>query len=918
MSNPNYIHFGNLTFLEDLYEVFCADPSQVPPSWRYFFEGMGFSEQGVIIEESKDLRISNLIAAYRSFGHLLASFNPVAREAPKAVIELSLKRLKFKESELKELFPTCGLLEKESACLEEIIATLKEIYCGTIGIEYCFSDMPEMEKWLQEKIEKNRFPPLFSIDEKKEILEMLNKSTLFEIFLHTKYVGQKRFSLEGGETLIPILNEIVEKGAELGLDEFVIGMSHRGRLNVLTNILKKSYSVIFSEFEDFFDPMLQTGKGDVKYHKGFSANLTTKKGYPIHLTLPANPSHLESIDPVLEGKVRAKQVWRRDDQKSKIIPILIHGDAAVAGQGVVYETLQLSHLEGYATGGTIHIIINNHIGFTTLPCDSRSTRYPSDIAKAFSSPVFHVNVEDPEGCMVAAGLAIQMRQKFHSDVFIDLNCYRKYGHNEGDEPFFTQPIEYEHIRKKKSVREIYRDKLIQEGFIEREAATALEEKFKKSLHTELEEFKLKKLVLYEEPFQGIWEKYKEGIAHDLFLKVKTDVDVDTLKKLTCTFCFVPSHFTIHPKVEKLFQERLKAVEQEERVDWATAEWLAFASLLNQGIPIRLAGQDSKRGTFSQRHAMWVDQAVGLGYIPLQHLREKQGRFDVIDSLLSEFAALGFEFGYSLALPDALVIWEAQYGDFANGGQVVMDQYISSSEEKWQRHSGLTLLLPHGYEGQGPEHSSARMERYLQLAGNMNMQVVYPSTPAQYFHLLRRQVLRLIRKPLIIFTPKSLLRHPLCTSALAELSQGTFREILDDEGEPFTSPDKQREGAFVPRNIRRLLFCTGKIYYALIEERKRVNCDDVAIMRIEQLFPFHRELFVSIFEKYKGVKECFWVQEEPKNMGAWQHIFSIFHDLLPKEIHFEYVGRSRRAAPAAGSHGAHVREEKQILSRAFEV
>lgn len=898
MSTPDYINFQNFAFIDDLYEKYITHPEEIPSSWRYFFEGMEFVKQSKAISESKDLKIYNLIDAYRTYGHLMAHFNPIKTTLPAEVDAINKQKSFFQENDWQSEFPTFGLLEKETATLGEIIHTLQERYCGHVGIEYRHIDNPVLESWIQKTWENKQFHKSISLTQKQMILDMLNKSTLFEIFLHTKYVGQKRFSLEGGETLIPILHQMIEQGAELGMDECLIGMSHRGRLNVLTNILRKSYSVVFSEFEDYLDPHSQTGKGDVKYHKGFSANLTTSKGYPIHVGLPANPSHLESIDPILEGKTFAKQVLRQDIDKKKIIPILIHGDAAIAGQGVVYETMQLSKLEGYSTGGTIHIIVNNQIGFTTLPKDSRSTMYPSDIAKTFSSPVFHVNAEDPESCILVASLAMQIRQKFHIDVFIDLNCYRKYGHNEGDEPFFTQPIEYDFIKKKPSIRELYRDQLIKEGTIEKEVALALEEKFKKSLHEELEEFKLKKLLLYEEPFQGVWEKYKEGVNHDLFHTHDTVVTIETLKHLSSRMSLIPNNFEIHPKVKKLFQERSEVIEKEGKIDWATAEALAFASLLKEGVSVRLAGQDSKRGTFSQRHSMWIDQKTGQSYIPLQHLEKNQGRFDVIDSPLSEYAALGFEFGYSLAHPDTLVLWEAQYGDFANGGQIVLDQYISSSEEKWQRYSGLTLLLPHGYEGQGPEHSSARMERYLQLAGNMNMQIVYPTTPAQYFHLLRRQVLRLIRKPLIVFTPKSVLRHPLNKSPLSDCAQGGFKEILDDE---------MRES-----NASYLLFCTGKIYYSLTEEREKSRRNDIAIIRIEQLFPFHSEAFKKITEKYQKCKRCFWVQEEPKNMGAWHYIFPLFHELLPKGISLEYIGRARRASPAAGSHSAHVREEKQII------
>lgn len=779
---------------------------------------------------------------------------------------------------------------------------LQETYCGTKGIEYMGFHSPELEKWLQNQIEPTRFKPNFSIEQKKKILNLLNKAELFETFLHTKYVGQKRFSLEGGETLIPILGEIIDKGATLGMDEFVIGMAHRGRLNVLTNILQKSFSMIFSEFEDYVDPNLVEGAGDVKYHRGFSSTVTTEQGAAVRISVTANPSHLESVDPVVQGKVRAKQIQRGDVTRQKIVPIIIHGDASLAGQGVVYETMQFYQLEGYGTGGTLHIVINNQIGFTTLPYEYRSSRYCTDIAAAFGFPVFHVNAEDPEGCIFATQLALQVRHLFQCDVFIELNCYRKYGHNESDEPAFTQPLQYQLIRQRKSIREIYCDALVQQGVLEKEMALSLEEEFKKSLHYELEELKLKKEPSVAEAFGGVWKDYLKPSKQELMLPVNTAVDRAQLKEMSRRMCMIPDNLEVHKKIRKLIEDQQKMGEGVIPIDWAMGEHLAFGSLLWEGVPVRLSGQDCQRGTFTQRHAVWVDQKSGEKYFPLAHLKENQGRFDVLNSTLSEFAILGFEYGYSLAYPSALILWEAQFGDFANGGQVIFDQYLAATAQKWQRYSGLTVLLPHGYEGQGAEHSSARMERFLQLAAESNLQVVYPTTPAQYFHVLRRQVKRKIRIPLVVFTPKGLLRHPDCVSALDEFASGRFQEILDD------SRNHQE--------ATRLLLCTGRIYYDLAQERSRRRADHIALVRIEQLYPLHHDAFMQVLGKYTHIKEYYWVQEEPHNMGAFSYMYPILKELLPKDRLLQYVGRNRSAATATGSHKVHEKEHEQLMKMAF--
>lgn len=926
--------FANIPALEELYLKYKEDPSSVDPSWHKIFTAFEATKDHPLHKKSPfptiplvpphklhgeepsvkslfqqagktfpaDLRVYNLIEAYRTYGHLLAKFNPIATHEPKEPHELKLETLGFSPGELSVSFPTCGLLAQPNAPLLDIINTLKSIYCDKIGIEYMGLQRPELEHWLQQQIESTRMQINFPIEQKQLILQQLNKSELFESFLHTKYVGQKRFSLEGGETLIPMLAALIDRGAELTADEFVLGMPHRGRLNVLTNIMNKSYADIFSEFEEGYIPESFEGSGDVKYHKGFSSEILTSFGKKVQIDLTPNPSHLESVDPVVEGQVLARQIQKDDLDKEKVVPILIHGDAAVSGQGVVYETMQFYRLKGYSTGGTIHIVINNQIGFTTLPRDSRSTPYCTDIARAFGSPVFHVNAEDPESCVYVTLLAMEIRHLFHCDVFIDLNCYRKYGHNETDEPAYTQPLEYQMIRKRKPIREIYRDLLDHQGVLEKYMAEALEVEFKKALQQALKSAKIapketteKSAVLPAPP--------KEN---GLFLPIQTGVSKEELQEVAQRVCRVPEGFNIHPKLGNLIKERLSMVMDDAEakpVDWGMGETLAFGTLLWEGVHVRLSGQDSCRGTFSHRHALWMDQVAERAYYPLKHLKKDQGRFDVYNSPLSEYAVLGFEYGYSLAYPSALVIWEAQFGDFSNGAQITIDQYISTSEQKWGQKLGLVLFLPHGYEGQGPEHSSGRLERFLTLCGDDNLQIVNPTTPAQLFHMLRRQVLRPLRKPLIVFTPKGLLRHPGCVNKIDDFVKGSFQEILDDP--------------HPPKNVKRIAFCTGRIYYDLIEERKKNNADDLAIIRIEQLYPFHTERMKEVIAKYSGVKEYFWVQEEPSNMGAWTFVRPIFRSLLPKGHELNYVGRTASASPATGSHVLHKKEYALFMGQLFK-
>ncbi|MBA3956970.1 MAG: 2-oxoglutarate dehydrogenase E1 component [Parachlamydiaceae bacterium] len=885
---------ANPDLVDEIYSKYSKDPNSVDSSWHFAFSQAIPVKQTIAQSISSDQRIYDLIEAYRIYGHLQADINPIALDPIQEPIQLKLDHLGFQSNELSQLFPTFGLLPTATAPLQQIVDTLKSIYCGKIGIEYKSIENPELEEWLQQRIEPTRFKTELTIDQKKMVLQQLNHSELFETFIHTKYTGQKRFSLEGGETLIPMLEAVVETGNDLGVQEFVVGMAHRGRLNVLSNILRKSHADIFSEFEEGYIPNSFEGSGDVKYHKGFSSEVTLKSGQRIKIALAPNPSHLESVDPVVEGQTRAKQILRNDQTQKVVMPVLIHGDGAISGQGVLYETLQLYKLPGYATGGTLHFVINNQVGFTTTPEESRSTRYCTDIARAFSAPVFHVNAEDPEGCVYATNLAVEIRQKFHCDVFIELNCYRKYGHNEADEPAYTQPLEYQLIRKKRPIRELYRDQLIQEGTLEKDLAESLEKEFTQELQSALQESKQKVSATGKE----------ERGQPDSVETIHTKVPQETLVAIAQRISTVPEGFTIHPKLNNLVQERLSMIQEGNKpIDWGMAELLAYGSILWDGKDVRLSGQDCRRGTFSHRHAVWVDQAKEQTYIPLSNLKEGQGRFDVINSPLSEYAVLGFEYGYSVANPRALVIWEAQFGDFCNTAQVVLDQYIATSEQKWGQKFSLVLLLPHGYEGQGPEHSSGRMERFLILAGEDNMRIVNPTTPAQFFHLLRRQILHPQLKPLVVFTPKGLLRHPECVSSLKDLSNGSFQEIIED------SLDKSK--------VEKLLLCSGRIYYDLLAEREKQKMQNCAIVRLEQLYPLDKEHLKKILQQYAGLQECLWVQEEPRNMGAWGFLHEQLQALLPKQMTLRYVGRERCASPAAGSYVLHKKQHADILNAIFK-
>lgn len=934
--------FLSLDLIEEQYARYQQDPLSVDKNWQELFKqleasesrtpkypssrttpstpppvSIDFSTPMLIPEEvagrsvlyyprveisakGADYRTRDLIHAYRTYGHLAAVTNPVTMQPLEEPEELNFENYSFTKQDLSARFPTFGLFNEEETPLLDIINALKSTYCDRIGVEYIGIHSSELEKWLQEQVEHKRFRLDFTIDQKQMILKLLNKSEQFESFIHTKYVGQKRFSLEGAETLIPMLAAIIDYGAVHGVQEYVLGMSHRGRLNVLANIFDKSYADIFSEFEEGYIPASVEGSGDVKYHKGFYSQVKTIHGHTVSLTLTPNPSHLESVNPVVEGMTKGRQILKGDNTQQKIVPLLIHGDAAISGQGIVYETMQFNNLEGYSTGGTIHIVINNQIGFTTVPKDSRSTRYCTDIARIFGAPVFHVNAEDPEGCVYAAQLALEIKQRFKCDVFIELMCYRKYGHNETDEPAFTQPIEYQVIRKKQPIREIYRDLLIHQGAVEKNVAEALEAEFKASLQ---EALKAKK-----PPSKEGGSKSERATTPDpeIFQHIQTGVPKELLQEVGTFICHVPQKMAVHPKIAVLQKERLAMLHDDETrrgIDWGMAELLAYGTILWSGTDIRISGQDSCRGTFSHRHAVLMDQTREEGFVPLKHLKPGQGRFDIYNSPLSEFAVLGFEYGYSIACQEALIIWEAQFGDFSNGAQVIIDQYISTAEQKWAQKSRLTLLLPHGYEGQGPEHSSGRIERFLTLAGDNNMQIVNPTTPAQLFHLLRRQVMRSVQKPLVVFTPKGLLRHPACISHLDDFTQGSFQEILEDP-----TP---------PKRARRLVLCSGRIYYDLIAEREKKGVDDMNIARIEQLYPLDAERLKSVIGKCSMLKECIWVQEEPSNMGAWNFMRPILKELLPKEVELSFVGRPRSASPAVGSYAMHKREHIALINALFD-
>jgi 2-oxoglutarate dehydrogenase E1 component len=856
----------------------------------------------------KEHGVAALINAYRVRGHLLAGLDPLgllAIEAPPAMKDFALATFGLSEADLDTTFSTGDLPGSGRATLRDIVDRLRETYCMSVGAEFRDVEDPAERAWLQARMEETRNRVHLSRAEQRHMLVKLTEAESFETFIHKNFLGAKRFSLQGAESLIPLLDEIIETAGALGCEEIVFGMAHRGRLNVLANVMDKPVREIFAQFKDD-QPEAHLGSGDVKYHLGASTDRVTKGGGKLHLTLAFNPSHLEFVNPVVEGRVRAKQDRRGDRDRHRVMPLVIHGDAAFIGQGVNAETLNLANLEGYTTGGTIHVIVNNQVGFTTLPRDSRSTRYATDLARLLRVPVFHVNGEDLEAVAHVARLAAEYRQKFGREVVVDLYCYRRYGHNEGDEPRFTQPTMYAVIDQKPTIREIYVRRLLAEAAISQTDVDLIASEVSKHLTDALDEVKRTEVSWLPNAMGGVWTPYKGG-RDATVAEASTAVPADVLLDLQKRLLRVPEGFHANPKVLGILQPRAKKLEAGEGVDWGTGEALAFASLLEEGVPVRLSGQDARRGTFAHRHAVLFDGRTGQRHSPFQHLSEKQGRFEVWDSPLSETGVLGFDYGYSLDYPDALVIWEAQFGDFANGAQVIIDQFISSAEDKWRRLSGIVMLLPHGYEGQGPEHSYARLDRFLALCAEDNMQVVNPTTPAQIFHVLRRQVRRPWRKPLVVMTPKSLLRAPAATSTLKDFAEGAFQRVIPD----VTGAE--------PQKTKRVLLCSGKVYYDLVDAKKKRGADDVAIVRIEQLYPLGLEkggaLDVAL-APYADGTELIWVQEEPSNMGAWYYVNARLGDALRRRFRFSCATREESASPATGSKASHDLEQARLLERAF--
>ncbi len=945
MENLGYLRGGTADYIEELLERYKADPTSIDESWRYFFDGLELgalvgdtesmhenghangatatngkvapvvalaSSQGSLsIDLNAEAKVADLIHAYRSYGRFLARLDPLS-EPLKTHPFLELGRFGLAESDLARTFTAGKLIGMGAATLADILTRLKLIYCASIGVEYTHIQNTEARDWIRDKLETTVTESVFSPETRKFILKRLAESKSFEHFLHTRYVAQKRFSIEGGESLIPTLDRLIEVGADLGANGFVMGMAHRGRLNVLRNTYGKPAEHIFSEFEDNYEKDPSMGQGDVKYHKGYSADIQTRNGKSVHLSLAYNPSHLEFVNPVVEGIARSKQRDQGDKERKEVIPVLIHGEAAFAGQGVVYETLNLSQIAGYATGGTIHIVIDNQVGFTTSPIDARSTMYSTDIAKMLDAPIFHVNGDDPEALWFIAGICTEYRQRFKTDVCIDIVCYRKYGHNEGDEPTFTQPLLYKKIKNHPSPNEVYANKLIGMGLLDEAGAKAQFDEMIEKLSKAQEITRSEKPKPHLPAYTRKWQGLKTATADtEIHAETKTQISVEKFHEYGKKMVAVPSGFNVHPKLKKFLENRADSVQKGTGLDWGTGEALAFASLVDEGHTIRVSGQDVERGTFSHRHAVLNDAENGLKYCPFKNISPKQGEFIIHNSLLSETAVLGFDYGWSLADPNALVIWEAQFGDFSNGAQVIIDQFIASAESKWQRASGITLLLPHGYEGQGPEHSSARLERFLQLCAQNNMQVCNLTTPAQIFHAMRRQLKRTFRKPLVIMSPKSLLRLPQAVSAMPEFTERGFQEVLPDTA--ITSESAT--------GVKRVLLCSGKLYYELLAARDQKKRTDVAIIRVEQLYPWPGDKLAAILGAYPAA-EVVWVQEEPRNMGGWSHVFGIWAGgtgEFSKRVGgktIRYVGRELAAAPAVGSHKLHVTEQTAIIEQAL--
>jgi 2-oxoglutarate dehydrogenase E1 component len=949
----SFLSGANAPYLVELYRRYMNDPGSVDESWASFFAGLG--DDGEVIDgevrgaswakrpqpgdagrgnggealaamrsgaepevTSDEIRAATmdsvralmLIRSYRVRGHLVARFDPLGLEGKKYHAELDPKTYGFTDEDLDRPIFLDYVLGLETATLRQILEILKETYCGSIGVEFMHIQVPAEKAWIQQRIEGIRNQTQFTAEGKKAILSRLTEADEFEKFLHIKFTGTKRFGLDGGEAMIPALEQILKRGSQLGLEEGVIGMAHRGRLNVLTNIVNKPYVAILSEFQgNATRPDDVQGSGDVKYHLGTSADRTFDDR-EVHVSLVANPSHLEAVDPVVVGKVRAKQAQRGDKERSRVMGVIIHGDAAIAGQGLAAEVFGLSELKGYRTGGTIHFIVNNQIGFTTSPSASRSSPYPSDVAKMVQAPIFHVNGDDPEAVVHVARIATEFRQEFKRDVVIDMFCYRRFGHNEADEPSFTQPIMYKTIAKHPPTREIYGKKLVDEGVVSGDEVEQIRTDFRARLEEAFEaapNFKPNKA----DWLQGKWSGLRTLIGEEEFRDDPTYASLDLLREVGRAIATPPKDFNVNRKILRLFDAKRKMMESGEGIDWAMGEALAFGSLLVEGVPVRLSGQDSGRGTFSHRHAVLVDQEDERRYVPLNHVSDGQAQLEVIDSPLSEASVLGFDYGYSLVEPDTLVIWEAQFGDFANGAQVIIDQFIASGESKWLRLTGLVMLLPHGYEGQGPEHSSARIERYLQLCAEDNMQVVSCTTPANFFHALRRQICRNFRKPLIVMSPKSLLRHKLVISRLEDMGPGTHFSRVLPEVDPLVAETE----------VRRVVLCSGKVYYDLLQERRDRRIDDVALVRVEQLYPWPRALVIEQLQTYANA-QVVWCQEEPANAGAWTFVLprliNILEELKRETILPTYVGRKAAASPATGLFKVHEREQRLICEQALVV
>tara|TARA_B100000809_G_scaffold262788_1_gene314569 strand:- start:3927 stop:6680 length:2754 start_codon:yes stop_codon:yes gene_type:complete len=912
MDKYSFLNAVHPSFIAELYDKYLKSPDEVEPSWRAFFQGFDFgvengSAEALGVESSQDLvsenvykefQVIKLIDGYRTRGHLFTKTNPV-RNRRTYNPTLDLENFDLSVNDLKTVFKAGEIVGIGEASLEDIIKNLQSIYCESIGVEYMYIRKPEERKWIQEKLHNNSNHPNYSSNQKKLILKKLNEAVSFESFLHTKYVGQKRFSIEGGESLIPALDILIKVAAERGVKEFVMGMAHRGRLNTLINIFGKSAKDIFSEFDgkdyeqDIFD-------GDVKYHLGWTSKRILEDGKEINLNIAPNPSHLETVGAVVEGIVRAKQDKHYKNNIEKVLPIIVHGDAAIAGQGIVYEIVQMAALEGYKTGGTIHIVVNNQIGFTTNYLDARSSTYCTDVAKVTLSPVLHVNADDAEAVVHAMIFALEYRMEFGKDVFIDLLGYRKYGHNEGDEPRFTQPKLYKAIAKHRNSRDIYADKLLKEGVIEEGHIKKLESDYKNKLNEKLEDSRKEDKAVITAIMQDEWEGFQYAQEDTMMLPVDTTFPLDKLSEITEVISKLPSDKKFLRKIERLIEARNKMYFETNALDWSMAETLAYGSLLKEGYNVRMSGQDVERGTFSHRHAVVKVEDSEEEIVLLNQLKGEQGDFFIYNSLLSEYGVVGFDYGYAMASPNTLTIWEAQFGDFNNGAQIIIDQYLSAAEDKWELQNGLVMFLPHGYEGQGAEHSSARMERYLQLCARDNMFVADCTTPANLFHLLRRQMKVNYRKPLIVFTPKSLLRHPKVVSTKEEFANGSFQMIIDDE-------------EAIQDKIKTLVFVTGKFYYDLLEEKEKLNRDDVALIRIEQLFPLPVDGLKSIVEKYKNAKDLVWAQEEPKNMGAYTHILLHFESAK----YFRVCSRKIYATPAAGSPTRFKSRHKKVIDSVFE-